>query len=496
MGLEVRSITANRLERYLDKPSRDFRKADIIKYIEENDIRMLNFRYVGGDGKLKVLNFVLNDKQYLEQLLSTGERVDGSSLFSHIDTSSSDLYVIPRYRSAFLNPFSDTPTIDILCSFYSSEGKPLNISPENVVKKAHNYLKETTGMTLEALGELEFYLFSPLDKIYPITQQKGYHESHPFSKWENIRLEAMKYICEAGGKIKYGHAEVGNIIQNNEEMVQHEIEFLPVPIEESADQLVVAKWILREVAYKHGLTISFAPKIMAGHAGNGFHIHTRLVRNNRNMMVDNDRLNPTAMKLIAGYLELSPSLTAFGNTVPTSYLRLVSNQEVPTKICWGEKNRNALVRVPLGWLGVENMIKDANPDEPDFEDNSMSKQTIELRSPDGSANIHYLLAGMAVAARYGLQNKKSLEIAKRRKVDKCPEKERTDKDQLPSSCYEAAEMLLRDRKIYEEGGVFPPELIDGTIKNLKKYNDKDLSNKYPVDSEEIRKLVDKFIHCG
>ncbi|MCK5202045.1 MAG: hypothetical protein KAR21_27020, partial [Spirochaetales bacterium] len=277
----------------------------------------------------------------------------------------------------------------------------MNSSPENVVKKAHMFLKDTTDMTLEALGELEFYLFSPLDKIYPITQQKGYHESHPFSKWESIRLEAMKYICEAGGKIKYGHAEVGNIIQNNKEMVQHEIEFLPVPIEEAADQLVVAKWILREVAYKHGLTISFAPKIMAGHAGNGFHIHSRLVKNNRNVLVDNDKLNPTAMKLIAGYLELSPSLSAFGNTVPTSYLRLVSNQEVPTRICWGEKNRNALVRVPLGWLGVENMIKNANPDEPDFEDNSMSKQTIELRSPDGSANIHYLLAGMAVAARYG-----------------------------------------------------------------------------------------------
>ena len=93
-------------------------------------------------------------------------------------------------------------------------------------------------------------------------------------------------ISEMGGTIKYGHAEVGNIISGDLEMVQHEIEFLPVPIEDAADQLVMAKWALREVAYRHNLEVSFAPKIIAGQAGSGLHVHTRFMKDGENAMAD------------------------------------------------------------------------------------------------------------------------------------------------------------------------------------------------------------------
>lgn len=329
-------MNKNKLARYLDKPRKDFTKADIITFIDDHDIRMLNFRYVGGDGKLKTLNFVINSKEHLHQLLSTGERVDGSSLFSHIDPESSDLYVIPRFRTAFMNPFSEQPTVDLLCSYYTAEGEPLPGAPEQLVRKACDVLTQETGYTLQALGELEFYLFSELDPIYKITPKKGYQESHPFSKLEFIRLEAMNVISEIGGKIKYGHAEVGNIIHDDREMVQHEIEFLPVDAPDAADQLVLAKWVIREIAYKYGLIASFAPKIMVGQAGSGLHFHMRLMKDGNSAMVENGHLSPTAKRFIAGLLEMAPSLSAFGNTVPTSYLRLVPHQEAPTSICWGE----------------------------------------------------------------------------------------------------------------------------------------------------------------
>jgi len=230
------ALNPNKLVQYLNMPAEDFTKKDIIKFVEENGIRMLNFRYVSGDGRLKTLNFVINSKKHLDRVLSTGERVDGSNLFSYIPASSSDLYVVPRYRTAFVNPFAESPTIDLLCSYYSSEGKPLGSSPENIIKNAYNVLKEKTGVSFEVLGELEYYLLSEIDSIYPIIEQKGYHESHPFSKWGSVRREAMKVISEIGGKIKYGHAEVGNIISGDMEMVQHEIEFLPEPAPEAADQ--------------------------------------------------------------------------------------------------------------------------------------------------------------------------------------------------------------------------------------------------------------------
>ena len=490
----------NKVVQFLGKPAEEFTKQDLIRFIEDKKIEMVNFRYVGGDGRLKTLNFVITSKAQLDRLLSMGERVDGSSLLPYIDAASSDLYVIPRYRTAYVNPFSPIPTLDILCSYYTSEGIRLPSSPENVVRKAHEVLKNSTGLTLEAMGELEYYVFYEGQRFYLTTAQEGYQESSPFSKWEGLRCEAMQAIAQAGGKIKYGHSEVGNIREEDYATEQQEIEFLPVPIEDAADHIVIAKWILRMIGYKYGVTISFAPKILAGHAGSGLHIHTRLVKDSKNMMIEEGQLSDIAKKTIAGYLTLAPSLTAFGNTVPTSYLRLVPHQEAPTNICWGDRNRSVLVRVPLGWLNVNNMARDANPQDKGESSEFMDSQTVEFRCPDGSANIHLLLAGLAVAARHGLEMEGALELANKLYVDVnifSPDQSgiRERLPQLPSSCWESAESLLRDSEIYQRDGVFSPTVIDEIVKKLKSYNDKDLSQRLYAKEDEIKKLVNEYLHC-
>jgi glutamine synthetase len=491
------ALNPNKIVKALQKPAGDLTKQDIIRFIEQNDIRMLNFRYVAGDGRLKKLNFVINSKAHLDRVLSMGERVDGSSLFPFVSADSSDLYVVPRFRTAFVNPFTEVPTLDILCSFFNNQGDPLDSAPERILQKAQRTLKDRTGLVMEALGELEYYLFSEIDSIYPIMQQKGYHESHPFSKWGLVRREAMHVISEMGGSIKYGHAEVGNIISNDLEMVQHEIEFLPVPIEDAADQLVLAKWAIREVAYKHNLEVSFAPKIIAGQAGSGLHVHTRFMKDGENAMADGSGLTETARKVIAGYLMSAESLTAFGNTVPTSYLRLVPHQEAPTSICWGDRNRSVLVRVPLGWQGVgDRMLRHSNPKEPEhgsytFENN----QTVELRSPDGSANVHLLLAGMAVAGRHGLEHPDALKLAEQLYV-KADATRVEGLKQLPASCSESADCLKRDRARYEEGGVFPSGLIDSIIRSLKAYDDFNMSEKIFGNTDSLKNLVNRHVHCG
>jgi len=491
------ALTPNRLVRALGKPANEFTKRDIVSFVEAHDIRMLNFRFVAGDGRLKKVNFVINGKAHLDRVLSMGERVDGSSLFPFVSADSSDLYVVPRYRTAFVNPFADVPTLDLICSFYDNLGQPLASAPEQIVRKAQALLTQRSGLTLEALGELEYYVMSEVDRIYPIVEQKGYHESHPFSKWGLVRREAMKHISEMGGQIKYGHAEVGNILQGNLEMVQQEIEFLPVPIDEAADQLSTAKWVLREVAYKHGLEVSFAPKITIGHAGSGLHVHTRLMQDGRNVMADQNGLTETARKLIAGLLMSARSLTALGNTVPTSFLRLVPDQEAPTSVCWGERNRSALVRVPLGWTGVgDRMIRDANPLEGPGDPTAFeSNQTVELRSPDGSAHVHLLLAGMAVAARYGLEHPDALRVARELYVQPGVA-DASRWQRLPASCHEAAECLKRDRARYEEGGVFPAGLIDSIAATLEAYDDEHLSTGLAGDADRLTALVQRHLHCG
>lgn len=500
MNFEIR-LNPNPLVKYLKKPSREFTKKDIISFIEANNVEMLNLRYVGCDGRLKCLNFVISDLNHLDSILSCGERVDGSSLFKHIEAGSSDLYVVPKYRTAFLNPFTEIPTVDILCSYFNKEGEPLESSPEYILQKAHKELKRVSGFDFEVMGELEFYIISENDDLFPAEDQRGYHESTPFTKWEELRTEAMYAIAMAGGNIKYGHSEVGNFTIENTIYEQNEIEFNPSPLEEAADQLLIAKWILRTLAYKYGVTITFAPKITVGKAGSGMHIHTRLMKDGKNMMIESGKLSDNAKKAIAGYLTLAPSLTAFGNTNPSSYFRLVPHQEAPTNICWGDRNRSVLVRVPLGWSGGKNMAKVVNPLEKDFETDFSNKQTVEFRCPDGSADVYLLLAGLTVAARHGFEMENSLEFAQKTYVDvnifhEDNKNIASQLEHLPASCYESALKLEQQRDIYEKYGVFSKSMIDGTIKKLLDYNDRKLREEIHCNKEKILKLVQQYFHCG
>lgn len=495
-------LNPNPLVKFLNKPQKEFTKADIIRFVIENGIEMINLRYVGADGRLKTLNFIINSLEHLESILTYGERVDGSSLFPYIEAGSSDLYVIPRYRTAFLNPFNEIPALDILCSYYTKDGKPLESAPEYTLRKAHAEFKRVTGLEFQAMGELEYYVISEKEDLFETPDQKGYHESVPFCKWANLRREAMRAIAQTGGQIKYGHSEVGNFTIGHLQYEQNEIEFLPVDIEEAADQLVIAKWIIRTLAYQYGVDLTFAPKITTGKAGSGLHIHTRLVKDGKNMYIADGKLTERAKKAIAGILDASASLTAFGNTNPTSYFRLVPHQEAPTNICWGDRNRSVLVRVPLGWTqGANDMITDANPLEKAGNADLSIKQTIEFRCPDGSADVYLLLAGLAVAARHGFEMADAVKYAEDRYVnvnifDDAHKDIAERLSHLPASCAESAEYLQKQRSIYEAHHVFSSGLIEGMIKKLSAYNDRTLRQDISNDPEKIQELVEKYINAG
>ena len=485
----------------MGKPAREFTKADIVRYISDNGIRMVNFMYPAGDGRLKTLNFVINNAAYLDAILSCGERVDGSSLFPFIEAGSSDLYVVPRFSSAFLDPFAEIPTLTMLCSFFNKDGEPLASAPRYTLLKACAAFEEVTGMQFEAMGELEYYVIAEDCGLFPATDQKGYHESAPYAKFNEFRTECMAYIAQAGGQIKYGHSEVGNFTIDGLIYEQNEIEFLPVAAADAADQLVIAKWIIRNLAYRYGFDVTFAPKITAGKAGSGLHVHMRIMKDGKNMMLDGGVLSATARKAIAGMMELAPSITAFGNTNPTSYFRLVPHQEAPTNICWGDRNRSVLVRVPLGWAAKSDMCRIANPLEGESNYDTSQKQTVEMRSPDGSADVYELIAGLAVACRYGFELENALEIAERTYVNvNIHLKENEDKlkglAQLPDSCDASADCLERQRVIFESRGVFSPAMIDGVIKSLRSFNDRTLREDIGNDRDKMLELVHRYFHCG
>lgn len=503
---------ANPLSLLLDKSPKNFTRENFIKIIFERRIERITFHYVGIDGKLKELKIPVGNRIQIDRILADGERVDGSSLFKGmVDTTLSDLYVVPVYKSAFLNPF-DQQSLDFICRYLDPDGKRTPFAPDNILHRANKIFENNTGTQLHALGELEFFLLSdPSINIYPAQRQRGYQSSGPFIKSGEILNEMVKIITQLTGAVKYAHSEVGfiqSVRSDIEELrgkraEQLEIEFLPTSIEDAADNLILGRWIIRNVAYRHGCVATFTPKLEEGIAGNGLHIHLELLKNRKNLMINkNGDLSNEAKKLIGGLCKYADSLTAFGNTVSSAYLRLVPNQEAPTRICWSDLNRSAMIRVPLGWSKISNLSKTLNKQQKNSFIDPEGRQTVELRSPDGSAVVHLLLAGITLAAKWGLTSSESLELSKKLyiKGNIFSDNELISKlPALPGSCVESAKILLKKRELYEHEAIFVPAIIDYIANLLLKENDADMNAHLidlPADDRlhETRKIMHEDIH--
>jgi glutamine synthetase len=189
--------------------------------------------------------------------------------------------------------------------------------------------------------------------------------------------------------------------------------------------------------------------------------------------------------MIGGILKLAPSLSAFGNPTPVSYLRFIARKESPMYVCWSARNRLALIRIPL-WLKPKNRN----------EKTGGYQETFEYRAPDAFANAHLLLAGLALAASHGLNDTKEfLRLAENLHAKSVKEEEERFK-KLPRSCGEAADNLMKDRKIYEADGIFQPRLLETAIQNLNRYDDRDLWKRLADRPKETRNLVTRFLHHG
>ncbi|MCK4313255.1 glutamine synthetase beta-grasp domain-containing protein, partial [Candidatus Bathyarchaeota archaeon] len=314
-----------------------FTKEDIIKQVQKKDIKIINFCHIPEDCRLKTLSFSVRNKERLLEILEFGERVDGSSLFSYIDPSKSDIYIMPKPETAFLNPFSSIPTLNILCRYLDENGKPLDIASENILLRAEEKMLSSTGIILKALAELEFYMIYKHEESFTEVSERNYHESTPFSKFEKVRNESLVMLDNLGMNTKYGHAEVGRFhSKTGYLMEQHEIEFLPQNLSKMAETVTMAKWVIRNICAEQGIHVSFSAKPALEHAGNGMHIHLCGYKKSKSVITDSKgNLTVEAKQMIGGILKFAPSLAAFGNTTPVSYLRFISRRESPMYICWG-----------------------------------------------------------------------------------------------------------------------------------------------------------------
>lgn len=501
------------LVRRLGKPPADWQRSDLVELCVSNGFRVLNLHYPALDGKLKELRVPISARACLERVLTAGERVSGSTLFPGLlSAGASDLYVVPVYRWAFLNPWA-ADEMNIVCRFADSTGAPCQLTPDNVLAAVSARMQQSTGLALDALAELEFYVITDrLDERFRGMPQRNYHQSAPYLHCRPILDEILRVVSSVTGSVKYCHGETGYIDSLESEdpelagrrAEQCELEFDLLPVEDLACWMAVARWLIRTIADRHQASVTFAPKLDDGMAGSGMHLHLALFRDGRNAMLDAEReggLSAEAEKLIGGVLAHAAELAAFGNTVAASYLRLVPNQSAPTGVCWGRHNRSSLVRVPLGFDISGRVDQVFNPEERADLPGDLARQTVEFRGPDGCAFSHLLLAALAACVEDGLLSPASLDLAERLHVegDLFGQAELLSKlPKLPASAAEAARSLAEHRAFFEQRA-FPASLIDLVIAKLGEEDDEGLAGKLaalPVDERlrHLRRVMHKDLH--
>ncbi len=460
----IRGLGADRdrvqsLHHQTDKPRPSWTIDDLVMLVRDGGIRVLSLMHVGGDGWLKTLDFVPHDAAHLADILSGGERADGSSLFGDlgIPVGASDITIRPRLSTAFLDPFAPEPTLAVLCSHYDRQGAPLPESPDTLVHAAHARLAKETGMDLHALGEIEFFLGHRRGEAEAYgANERGYHASSPFVFGEGLRRRALVHLADMGVPVKYGHSEVGYVEGDAEDAhawEQHEIELWPQALPAAADAVVLTQWVLRNLALRDGMLCSFAPMARKGHAGSGLHFHfaPRADGAYPSHSTADGRLTPEAKWLIGGLVKHGGALMAFGNRSRDSFVRLSQAREAPSAMTWGRYNRKALIRIPFV--------------PTDAAGRPTSPPTIEFRLPDGSAHPHLLLAGVAQAVVDG-RTTADLDMLIERSAVTARGSASVER-RVPLTFPEIADAVEMSRAALEAGGVFAPAMLDRVVGILR-----------------------------
>ncbi len=482
----VSALPADRLERLLGRPRADWSVEDLVAAVRDHGIRLVSLAHVGGDGALKTLDFVPAHEAHLRDILTVGERADGSSLFTGLRSGASDIMLRPRPETAFLDPFSPLPTLVVLCGHLGRDGQPLPESPDTILRRAHARVRDEAGVDLWALGEIEYFLGGPVSPDDPAgAEDRGYHAAAPVVFGEALRREALVALAEIGIPVKYGHSEVGVIDARDREgrvWEQHEIELSLAPLPRAADAVVLTRWVLQNLAGRHGFLCSFEPIVREGHPGNGMHFHfsPRVEGEHTGGVAPDGSLSEPARWLIGGLARMGGALMAFGNRGTGSLLRLRQGKEAPNSVVWGQFDRQALIRLPITAMS-EGGHRTTPP-------------TIEFRLPDGSAHAHLLLAGIAQAVMLGRETEdldgliRRTASARSRGADpgapgaspEAPKPAGRAKAAAgagvataPGSAYaiprtfaQVAAALAERRAVLEAGGVFTPAFVDQVLASI------------------------------
>jgi len=447
----------------------------VIEMAKKAGAKMVDIKFVDTFGTWQ--HFTMPIGELSEETFAEGIGFDGSSIRGWKSIEASDMLAMPDPVTAFIDPFCAVPTLSLTCTVAETGTlEPYSRDPRGMAQKAEKYLV-STGIGDQAFfgPEAEFFIFDNVQfdskcngTFYSIDSEEGiwnsgrdempnlankirhkegYFPVAPADTQQDIRTEMVLTMEELGVKVEKQHHEVATA-------GQAEIDYRFSPLVTAADWMMIYKYVIKNVAKKHGKTACFMPKPLFGDNGSGMHTHQSIWSKGKPLFAGKEYggLSQMALYYAGGLLKHAHALCAFCSPTTNSYKRLVPGFEAPVNLAYSSRNRSAAIRIPT------------------YSDNPKAKR-LEYRPPDPAANPYLAFAALLMAGLDGIQNK----IKPGEPIDKnmyeLPPEEHAKIPQVPGSLEQAIKALEKDHAFLLKGDVFTKDFVEMWISSKRKEHD-------------------------
>lgn len=401
-------------------------KADILSLVKENKVKFIKLWFTDVLGFLKGFSITIDE---LDRALEDGMGFDGSSVEGFARIEESDMIARPDIETFKILPWRSGEDYNVgamFCDIYEPNGRPFEGDPRYVLKRNAEKAQKK-GFTYYVGPELEYFYFNS-SKIAQPLDQGGYFDLAPLDVAQDLRRDTIVTLQSLGIDVEYSHHEVA--------ASQHEIDLRYDNALKMADNVMMYRLVVKEIARKNGVYATFMPKPLFGINGSGMHVHQSLFEGTKNAFFDakgQHHLSNVGQSYTAGLLEHAPEITSITSQWVNSYKRLVPGYEAPVYICWAQMNRSALIRIPMYKPGKEKATR------------------IEYRSPDPACNPYLAFSAMLAAGLEGVEKNYKLAEPATDNIYQMTEKERLDAgiNSLPEDLLEAIKITEKSKLVKE-----------------------------------------------
>ncbi|MEX1138842.1 MAG: type I glutamate--ammonia ligase [Bacteroidota bacterium] len=439
----------------------------VFQLMKDREVKVVDLKFCDMIGQWQ--HFSVTTTEFSAETFEDGIGFDGSSIRGFQRIHESDMLLFPDPETAFVDPFNAVPTLSLTCDI----ADPLTREsyardPRHIARKGEAYLKSTGLADTAFFGpEPEFFIldnirfdqshhygYYHIDSVegfwnsgangapnlgHKPRYKEGYFPTAPIDTLQDIRTDMVLTMQSVGIAVEVHHHEVATAGQT-------EIDMRRDTLTRMADNYLLYKYVTKNVAKKHGKTVTFMPKPIFGDNGSGMHVHQSLWKDGKPLFAGSGYagLSEMAMYYIGGLLKHAPALCALTNPTTNSYKRLVPGFEAPVNLAYSQRNRSASVRIPM------------------YSSNPKAKR-IEFRCPDPTCNPYLAFTALLMAGLDGVINK----IDPGKPLDKdiydmSPEQLR-DVPSTPGSLDEALTALENDHEFLLRGDVFTEDVIANWI---------------------------------